>query len=956
MSSSTDVRYPLNLRQAVTLALAFSAASYPVLNSAIAQEVAATEDVATLSDVNVVDDPLRAFAAEPSAASFGFAKPLLETPRTVTFVSEEQLRLFGVSTVEDLSRLVPGTYTTTRYGLQGGINVRGVSADFYYRGMKRLNMQGHVRTILSAYDNIEVIKGPPSPLYGLGKIGGYANLDPKSNRAKTGKYMTKEQGYLQATVGSYQKNELQFGLGVPFQVAGRASGVYIVGLLEDSDSYVRSVPAKQKFVQATTTVDNAVGRFRLETGGQTQNSITAGAYFTRITQDLIDNGNFIKGKPLAQLDLNGDGRIGYVESYLASPVTGNISTNNQALTQQYSLPNDANGNPLPISGFLNSIAGVPQSLKDTLTAQFNARGGTDACALATTLRTAPTASTTASATNLTSRALPAGFALDPCTVSVKQLDDSDYRGNGAFEREQNATQRMFYLDLIYDTDPNFTVKNQFFYDSLSSHKDSWLPYGENQAIRAIEDKVTVTKKLPSEWLPDWLSVNTLGSANYRNTAGFIQSSGGDFDFRQDQTEFGGGNGSGTGGFYSNTMFWTQLTNNTYGTGVPVTTKRESEFSEMGIGLMADIDIFKDTNVVIGGRFDKITAESQDQQPFNQNTGTVISNATTIANYIAGVGCLAPGGGCPGAFIAQGTARKDSDTGASWSASLSHQLPWNIRPYITMASTTLTLDAANNLYAVGTIYSGGQYTNKILGEATLKEAGVKGSLFRNKLQWTIAGFSQERADVTSPADPSVGVEVSSTITEGVEASVNFAPTRKLFIGASATYLEARYLFGLGNINPITGATQGSAVDVNGRDLGFRDWVAPDGTVYPAEAFLYGGRTSVLVYDPNNVFDKVPGSPSFQAALNTTYTIGKGFGVLANAQYFSKSYTSRLQLGEIPASSTINIGATWDSARIHLKANIYNLTDELTFRATNGGNRNMVSVLPDRRYEASLKIDF
>lgn len=954
MRSSTDVRSSISLRHAVAAVLALSACSLQFMHSAAAQEAKA-DDVANLSDVNVSDDPLRALSNEPSGASFGFAKPLLETPRTVTFVSEEQLRLFGVSTVEDLSRLVPGTYTTTRYGLQGGINVRGVSADFYYRGMKRLNMQGHVRTVLSAYDNIEVIKGPPSPLYGLGKIGGFANLEPKSNRAKTGKYMTKEQGYLQATVGNYQKNELQFGLGVPFKVMGRTSGAYLVALLEDSDSFVRTVPAKQKFIQGTMSVDNAVGPFRLETGGQTQNSVTAGAYFTRVTQDLIDNDRYISGQPMVQLDLNRDGRIGYVEMYLASPVTGTIGSNNRALTQNYTLPRDASGNPIPISTFANTITGIPQSMSTYL--NDPATGGILNCPLAQTLRAAPVMSTTASSTYLVSRPIPAGFALNPCTVSTRKLNQSEYRGNGAYEREQNATQRMFYLDLIYDSDPNFTVKNQFFYDGLSSFKDSWLPYGENQAIHALEDKITVTKRLPAEWLPDFLAVNTLGSVNYRNTAGFIRSSGGDYDFRQDITYNANNSLSGTGGFYPNTMFWQQLTNNSYQTGLPVDRQIESDFTETGIGLMADIDIFRKTNLVIGGRFDKITAEAQDLQRFSPNSGSVTVTPALLAAYTNGdpTACAAPGAAgaafpgavCPGSLIATGTRRKDSDTGMSWSVSLSHQLPFDLRPYVTMASTTLTLDAANNLYGVGTIFSSGAYTNKIIGDATLKEAGIKGQLFRGKLQWTLAGFEQERTDVSSPTDPSVAVEVTSTNTKGIEASVNFAATKKLFIGASATYSQARYLFGLNN----------TSVDINGSDLGFQDWVAPDGSVYPAEAFMYGGRVGVLVTDPNNVYDEVPGAPEIQAAANVTYTIGKGFGVLANAQYFDESWANRLQTVTIPSSTILNVGVTWDSARIHLKGNVYNVTDEITFRATNGsGNPNMASVLPDRRYEASLKIDF
>jgi hypothetical protein len=171
MRSATETRN-FEIRHAVAIALAAAAltAFQPgVLHAQAAEETkeaaestegkseAASDsaDVTNLSTIQVVEDPLRAVSNEPSASSFGFSKPILETPRTVSFVSEEQINLFGISAVEDLTRAVPGTYTTTRYGLQGGINVRGVSADMYYRGMKRLNMQGHVRTVLSAMDGIE---------------------------------------------------------------------------------------------------------------------------------------------------------------------------------------------------------------------------------------------------------------------------------------------------------------------------------------------------------------------------------------------------------------------------------------------------------------------------------------------------------------------------------------------------------------------------------------------------------------------------------------------------------------------------------------------------------------------------------------------------------------------------------------------------------------------------------
>src|SRR5689334_2409131 len=196
------------------------------------------DDVTQLSDISVTENPLNTIANAPSASSFGFTKPLLETPRTVSLVSEEQLTLMGIATVEDLTKAVPGVYTTTRYGLQGGINVRSVQADTYYRGMKRMNMQGHARTVLAGMDSIEVVKGPPSPIYGMGKIGGYTNITPKSGRAKVGGYLQGMQGFGQAVVGSFDRAEGSFGLGGPFELGKKRGGYYVYGLFEDSKTYI----------------------------------------------------------------------------------------------------------------------------------------------------------------------------------------------------------------------------------------------------------------------------------------------------------------------------------------------------------------------------------------------------------------------------------------------------------------------------------------------------------------------------------------------------------------------------------------------------------------------------------------------------------------------------------------------------------------------------------------------
>ncbi|HEY3518451.1 MAG TPA: TonB-dependent receptor, partial [Gammaproteobacteria bacterium] len=836
------------------LAAAISATLYATtglltaVSNAHAQDAPAEEEIAPAATgapdpavdvVTVTGDPLRALGSGPSESSFGFAKSLLETPRAVSFISEEQITLFGISTVEDLTRLVPGTYTTTRYGLQGGINVRGVSSDMYYRGMKRLQMQGHVRTVLSAMDGIEVIKGPPSPIYGMGRIGGYQNFTPKSSRASTGSYMRETQGFLQTTQGSYDRNEVQGGVGGPFTPFGKQGGYYVFGLFEDSDTYVKQVPARQEFFQATVAIDDAVGPFRLEFGGQAQRSITSGAYMNRVTQDMLDNGTYLAGQPMVNLDVDGDGLIGYLESHIASPVQGNVSSTNQPLNQRYPWPTDpTTGALLPIDEF-PTVPGIPA----TMLAYLNAHPEID-CRAADVMRSMPAGGPLPS-----SGRLPVGMVLDPCTVETVPLD---YRGNGAYEREQNAQQRLGYIDFIADENPDFTMKGQIFYDNIDSFKDSYLPYGERQYIKAIESKFTVTKRVSDDNLPDWVRINMLGSLNYRETAGWIKSSGGDFDWRQDINYNGGYH-------YANTRFWTQLTNPDYVTGAADTSFRSSKFNSTGLGVMFDIDLFAKWNFMVGGRYDTSDAEATDKPSFNANTGR---------SPAPGVTCLAPGPGCPGAWLTTETYAEGTDDGTSWSFSVSRQVGERWRPYATSAVSSLQLSTGNDTLQVAVVRAGH------IGSAELQEAGVKAGFFEEKLQWTSALYRQTRTDVTDPEDPTEGADVSSTEAHGVEMEVRWVPTRDLFFSAYVLNQFAEFT-----------VPSSASIFLTARQMGYQDVVDPvtGEVLYPAEAFFYGGKANVNLPVNQPGYRERTGNPETQAGVNMSRSFKNGLGIVFGANW-------------------------------------------------------------------------
>ena len=202
-------------------------------------------------------------------------------------------------------RVVPGVYTTTRWGIQGSIDIRNVPADTYFRGMKRINLQGHGRSVLAAMETIEVVKGPPPPIYGMGKIGGYTNMVPKSMRAANGGYLSAPQGFAQAISGSYERSEMSFGVGGPLPLEHEQGGYYVYGLFEDSGTFIEQVPVGQRVLQGAVSIDDVIGKFRLEAGVNLQRSRTAGALIGRFTQDVADRGRYVRGTPLVDLDANG---------------------------------------------------------------------------------------------------------------------------------------------------------------------------------------------------------------------------------------------------------------------------------------------------------------------------------------------------------------------------------------------------------------------------------------------------------------------------------------------------------------------------------------------------------------------------------------------------------------------------------------------------------------------------
>ncbi|MEO7597585.1 MAG: TonB-dependent receptor [Opitutus sp.] len=316
---------------------AFIITACATLSSLIAQQTpGATESIVTLDRFVVedkTDDPAGVLPKAPISSIFGGSKSILETPRAVSVVSTEMLQQYGVDNIEGLAAIVPSSYTTSSFGIAGSLDLRGTSGENYFRGMKRIENGGVYPTPIGATDRIDVVRGPPSPVYGPGKIGGYLNFIPKSSRASTGKYLDHDTGKMTVTAGSWSKRTATLEQGGALGFLGnRNAGYYIYTMFENSGSYYRNAGNEQALLQSSFEVD-LNDSWRLEFGQQYHEwaSIEISG-INRLTQDYIDHGTYLSGKPLYNVDVNGDNVITPAEFSAAGGITRSFAYGTPAAT------------------------------------------------------------------------------------------------------------------------------------------------------------------------------------------------------------------------------------------------------------------------------------------------------------------------------------------------------------------------------------------------------------------------------------------------------------------------------------------------------------------------------------------------------------------------------------------------------------------------------------------------
>lgn len=392
----------------------------------------APADGAEADDI-IVTGSLNALPIKNVGSVFGFNKTLVETPRSVSTISKEQIERFGITDIYDLVAQSPGTFTNSFFGVGGALDIRGTPGEVFFRGVRRLDNPGNYPTPIGASERIDIVRGPSSPIYGPSKTGGYMNFVPRSARVAGGALLDHAEGEISYTRGSWDYNVIKAQVRGPLKVGATEFGYSLYAEIEDSGSYYRNMSSNQTLLQGA--FDNQItDSLRIEFGGMYQNyKGQQNGGWNRLTQELVDNGTYITGaaKPL---DTNGDGQISPAEI-------------------------GAGGNFNPF--------------------------GTFGCA-------AGTATPGTSASNFTDACLKALFPnLGLTNTGTATLSRRDVL-TGKNDRLNNIA-KTGYFDIIFAPDSGYEIKNQLFYDGINNINENSYGFSQFHKSWVIEDKIVASK-------------------------------------------------------------------------------------------------------------------------------------------------------------------------------------------------------------------------------------------------------------------------------------------------------------------------------------------------------------------------------------------------------------------------------------------------------------------------------
>ncbi|WP_323813099.1 TonB-dependent siderophore receptor [Cellvibrio sp. NN19] len=426
-----------------------------------------------------------------------------------------------------------------------------------------------------------------------------------------------------------------------------------------------------------------------------------------------------------------------------------------------------------------------------------------------------------------------------------------------------TTVGTFYFDTIHEASDTFTVTNKFFYEELENINEN--AYGFSQFVDSyvVEDQVVFAFDTQHA---SWLEASYQVSPSIRYTS-FKQ--GDDFDYEYfDRRDLTGPStaldrkllATRTDSDYSNYLV--------------------GEYTDYGFAVLADYTLFENLGLLLGARYDVIDMESSS-----------IAEKTRVDDVD---------------FTA-----KDTDEGGSWTASLSYKLPGGFIPYVTASTQSTIIMGQGSEIAPGLIENpeNGKKEGNAIADSELKEVGVKGNFFDDRLFFSTAFFEQTRTNYSAQDQ----VSNSTTESKGYEVEARLLITEDFTITTALTHLE------ITNLTALDGGSQ----------FGFLG--AGDLTGVSDPSLYYGYVMKGLTLVNNEEDATKSGIPENMVSITGAYNFGDGYSITASAVHADSTYSGFSKAIKLPSYTLFNAGISYSTDTWGISFQGKNLTNERYFRA-------------------------
>ncbi len=388
--------------------------------------------------------------SRPVDSIYGFGRDLVDTPRAVTVITPEAIAQRGLDDVYDLAALVPGSTVQNFYGVPGIPTTRGLFTSIYFNGMQRVWNRNGYPTSFGSLESMDYVRGPAPGTYSASSPGGFVNFVPKSP------FFDKRRGAVQFSYGSYDQFRVQADVGAPLLLAGKPAAFRVSLTNQFSDSYYSGI--KNDYFSAYGALKMRLSdTISIFTGGEFyRHRSKENPGWNRVTQDLIDNDNYLIGSPLNDL-------------------TGPSLT--------LTLPSGATFT------WVNSTPGsVNRAALETATPFGGTRGQFGGSFLA--LNGFATSGFRPELLNADGQFLYQYFgAIDnPTGQTVKLSGKTVLTDNADFA---DADTFLYFFDTVFTPSDGFKLSNKFFVDAYQREKVSTYGYGELGKNLTLENKILV---------------------------------------------------------------------------------------------------------------------------------------------------------------------------------------------------------------------------------------------------------------------------------------------------------------------------------------------------------------------------------------------------------------------------------------------------------------------------------